>query len=153
MVQLNVEEKNVHLLKPGLQGKATLTSNPDCKLPVRVSKVSSLPSSPGKFDAHLVLEGDTPHAALMPGMACTVKFVPYLKKDAIAVPNKALHEEDDKHLVYVLGKDGKHETRQVTIGRTDGDHTEILTGLHEGEEILLERPKPKAADKGKGVTR
>ena len=45
---------------------------------------------------------------------------------------------------------GKHEKRQVTTGRTNGEQTEILSGLREGEEILLERPDSKkpATEKG-----
>jgi len=46
----------------------------------------------------------------------------------------------------------------VTTGQVDGDNTEILSGLREGEEILLERPGEKKAspppplEKEKGAT-
>ena len=79
---------------------------------------------------------------LMPGMACTVKFVPYAKKDAVVVPAAAVFEEDDKNFVEVM-KDGKREHRSVTVGRTNDGHTEILQGLHAGDEILLERSTEK----------
>jgi HlyD family secretion protein len=147
IVHLTLEEKDVHLLKPGSQGTAKLLFNPDRKLPAQVTKLSTVPSSPGKFDAVVVLGIEAADANLMPGMACSVKFVPYSKKEALTVPAKTIHEEDDKYIVYVAGKDGNHEKREVTPGRTEGDQTEILTGLQEGEEILLNRPSPKTADK------
>jgi multidrug efflux pump subunit AcrA (membrane-fusion protein) len=66
------------------------------------------------------------------------------------VPSRAVHEEDDRYVVYVTQKGGKPLAREVRPGRTDGDNTEILSGLREGEEILLERPGAKGSKKGQG---
>jgi RND family efflux transporter MFP subunit len=151
VVHLTIEEKDVHLLKPGSKGTARVLFNPDRKLPARVTKLATVPAAPGKFDAVVTLDlgrGDDP---LMPGMACSVKFVAYSKKDALVVPAKAVHEEDDKYVVHVARKNGKPQTREVTPGRTEGEHTEILAGLQEGEEILLERPGQQASKKGQGA--
>ena len=35
-------------------------------------------------------------------------------------------------------KTAKHEKREVTTGRTDGKSIEILSGLHEGDEVLTQ---------------
>jgi multidrug efflux pump subunit AcrA (membrane-fusion protein) len=84
--------------------------------------------------------------------------VPYSKKEAITVPTSSIHEDDDKSFVYVVDKKGKQHERTVTTGQVDGDNTEILSGLREGEEILLERPGEKKAspppplEKEKGAT-
>jgi HlyD family secretion protein len=147
IVRLSIDEKDVYLIKPGLEGKAKMLVHPDRKLPARVTKLSEVPATPGKFDAQVTLDLGAGDVGLMPGMACSVKFVPYSKKDAIAVPAKTIHEEDEHFFVYILAKGGKHEKREVTPGRTDGEHTEILEGVREGEEILLERPGKKAAEK------
>ncbi len=146
-VRLTIDEKDVHLLKPGAKGTAKVLYRPDRKFPARVTKLATVPSAPGKYDAVVALDGADED--LMPGMGCSVKFVPYSKKDAIAIPTSALHEEDDKYVVHVfVGKGVKPETRTVTPGRADGDQTEIVSGLREDEEILLERPGAKGANKG-----
>jgi HlyD family secretion protein len=147
VVHVHIEEKDVYLFKTGLEGKAKVPVNPDRKLPARVAKLSAVPAAPGKFDALVVLDLGAADDTLMPGMACSIKFVPYSKKDALAVPTKTVHEEDDKFFVYLLAKDGKHDKREVTPGRADGEHTEILSGLREGEEVLLERPTKKTSEK------
>jgi HlyD family secretion protein len=144
IAHLTIEEKDVHQIKAGLEGKAKVLVTPDKKLPVRVTKLASVPFAPGKFEAQVALDLGAGEGNLMPGMACSVKFVPYSKKDAIAIPSKLIHEEDDKFFVDVLAKDGKGDKREVTPGRTDGENTEILSGLREGEEVLLERPTKKA---------
>jgi multidrug efflux pump subunit AcrA (membrane-fusion protein) len=135
-VRLQVEEKDVHLLKPDLAGKATVAFDPDRKLAARVKHVSPVPAAPGKYDVLVALDGAGPE--LMPGMGCSIKFVPYSKKDALVVPAGAVVEEDDKHFVTVVSKAGKKERREVTPGRSHEEQTEILSGLREGEEVLRE---------------
>ena len=154
VLHLTVEEKDVYLVKPGLEGKAKVLFHPNHKILAKVTKLLPIPAAPGKFDAQVSLQLAAADADLMPGMACSVKFVPYSKKEAIAVPSSAVHEEDDQNFVYVVDKKGKQHKREVTVGHIEGDNTEILSGLRAGEEIL-ERPSDKknpAPEKEKGAT-
>jgi RND family efflux transporter MFP subunit len=156
VVHLTVDEKDVYVVKPGLKGQAKVPFHPQLKLGTKVTNVMQVPAAPGKFDAQVALQ--MPDGAdLRPGMAVNVKFVPYSKKDAIAIPTSAIQEEDDKSFVHVVDKKGKQHKREVTTGQTDGDNTEILSGLREGEEVLLERPgekksTPTPPEKEKGPT-
>ena len=139
VVRSQIEEKDVHLVKVGLTGKARMVFNPDRKLPAKVTMVSTVPAAPDKFEIQVALDIGI-EADLVPGMACSIKFVPYSQKQALIVPSTAVFEEDDTLFVNVVDKKGKTEQRRVTPGRTNEAHTEILDGLREGEEILLERP-------------
>lgn len=148
VVYLSVEEKEVHLLKVGATGTVKLTSRPDRKLSAKVSKLSAAPEAPGHYAAQVRLELGKDDADLLPGMACSIKFVAYAKKSAIVIPTKTIHDEDGKDIVFLLTSAGKHEMRTVTRGRSHGDDTEILTGLKEEDEILLERPSAKKEKAG-----
>jgi multidrug efflux pump subunit AcrA (membrane-fusion protein) len=79
----------------------------------------------------------------MPGMACTVKFTAYRKKDALLVPTTAVFSDDDgeSHYVYLAGERGKHHA--VKVGKSHDGKTEIVEGLREGEEILASKPAAK----------
>jgi HlyD family secretion protein len=145
VVHLTIDENDVHLVKPGLEGKAKLLVDPERKLPARVATLAPVPAAPGKFDAEVIIEMTPADARLMPGMACSVHFVPYAKKDALAIPSRLIREEDDRSFVDILGPGGKSEKREITTGKNDGEHTEILTGLRAGDRILLERPDPHTA--------
>jgi HlyD family secretion protein len=158
VVHLSIEEKDVHWVKPGLEGKAIAPVVPGRKLSARVTRVAPLPGSPGKFDARVTLEAGSADAALMPGMACTVSFVPYSKPEAVAVPSKFIHDDADKHFVEVVGKSGQTERREITPGHDNGEQTEILAGLSVGDLVLTERPaktaqgpQPTKAEKEKGA--
>ncbi len=96
----------------------------------------------GTFDARISL-GDLKEPSLMPGMACTVKVTSYQKADALTVPAEAVFSDDsdeDVHFVYVQHKDDKSAKVYVTTGKKSGTRLEILEGLREGDEILLEKP-------------
>jgi multidrug efflux pump subunit AcrA (membrane-fusion protein) len=143
-VRAAVEEKDLHHLHAGLQGKLVPVADPDRKLAARVAEVSPIPISPRTFEARVTMEAGKDDPALVPGMACTVKLLPYVKPDALTVPAKAVFPDeldDDKHFVYLPAKDGKPEKRSVRLGKTAGDSVEVLSGLQEGDEILLEKPK------------
>jgi multidrug efflux pump subunit AcrA (membrane-fusion protein) len=144
LVTLTVAEKEMHWLKPGMAGKARVPFRPDRKLTARVTRLAPLPVSPGKFEVQVALDLGPEDASLMPGMACTIQWVPYHKTSAIAIPTSYIHDEEDRSIVYVLAASGKHNKREVKLGAVSGDNTEILAGLHEGDEILLERPQPDA---------
>jgi multidrug efflux pump subunit AcrA (membrane-fusion protein) len=144
-VRVSVDEKDVHLLKAGLPGKAELTLNPERKLAARLEKVSPVPAVPGKFEALVTLHVPPGSPELVPGLACSIKFVPYARKDALTVATSSVVEEDDGHAVYVAGKDGKAEKRTVTPGRAARGRTEIVSGLVPGDEVLLEPPADRKA--------
>jgi len=63
------------------------------------------------------------------GMACTVKLVAYLKKDALTVPKTAVQSDpldEQKQYVYVVQKDGKPKKQPVTVGKKTDKVIEIL---------------------------
>jgi RND family efflux transporter MFP subunit len=59
----------------------------------------------------------------------------------IVVPATAVHRRGGLELVVVRASDGTARTRAVTTGQTlDGNRIEILSGLDEGEEIVVDTP-------------
>lgn len=140
-LRLDLPEAHVHHVRPGLEGSASPAAFPDAELPAAVESVSRVPVAPGIFDAVVELEGSEHLERLVAGMACTVELVPYSSGDALTVPNGAIHEESDVTVVWLQGRDGGAPVkRRVRTGKTDGTRTEILDGLEEGDEVLLEKP-------------
>ena len=58
------------------------------------------------------------------------------RDDVLHVPQSAVMEAGDKHLVYYENEDGIKAYKKVQIGATLGKRTEILSGLTEGEKII-----------------
>ena len=149
-IRAAASEDKLHYLRPGVKGIATPTGDPDQKLAVSVDGVSDVPVAPGSFDARLKLLLEKRAKRLVPGMACKVKLVPYLKKDALTVPPKAVvtdELDEQKHYVNVIGKDGKPQKRAVTLGEKTDKQVEVLKGLAEGDKVSLERRKRRSRER------
>lgn len=58
-------------------------------------------------------------------------------QDTLVIPTLALRTHGDKKIVLVLRADGKIEERDVVTGLADIMNTQILSGLSEGEEVVL----------------
>ena len=74
---------------------------------------------------------------LYPGMFVKVAFV-IGESQRLLVPASALIRRSEVTGVYVVGNDNSVRLRQVRVGRTFGDRTEILAGLRPGERIAID---------------
>jgi len=153
-IRAAVSESDLEKIHPGLKGTARPAAYPDLRLDATLARVDAIPSASDSFDAKIDVSldgGDKRTASLVPGMACTVKMVSYLDKRALVAPAKAVFREDldeDQRYVFLARKEGKPEKRSVTVGKQSEDKVEIVRGLAEGDEVMLERPKetPAAAE-------
>jgi RND family efflux transporter MFP subunit len=76
---------------------------------------------------------------LKPGMSVSMTVPVAKATGAVSVPVSAIFREEKSQVVYVR-KGGQTERRSVQVGITDLGYAEILSGLDEGEEILLFAP-------------
>jgi len=147
-IRATVEEKDLSALtQPNdLKGVVTPTFDPERRLPARLTSVVSVPREPGKFEVVIAVDLGPDQTAIKPGMAASVRFIPYRKDNALTVPSTAIFEDDSADpatsYVYVAkpDKDGKFPKRPVKICKKSGTKTEVLSGLAEGDEILTSKP-------------
>jgi membrane fusion protein (multidrug efflux system) len=59
-------------------------------------------------------------------------------KNALIIPQKATFEVLDKKYVFVVDKDSRVRSREITIGSEMNDLYAVTSGLAEGDKILLE---------------
>lgn len=138
LVRATVEEKELHQLRTNITGEATPVGFPDLKLPAKLTQLSLAPRGAGSFEAKVSI-GPAKDQAIMPGMACTVKFVGYRNDKAMLVPSSAVfRDEDDAPYIYAVGSTPKKTS--VKVGKTSGGKTEILEGLAVGDEIYTAKP-------------
>jgi len=68
----------------------------------------------------------------VPGLFVNVDVILAEKPAALAIRNEALQDHEGKQVVFVKEKEG-FEPRAVKLGRTDGEFTEVLSGVKAGE--------------------
>jgi multidrug efflux pump subunit AcrA (membrane-fusion protein) len=77
---------------------------------------------------------------LRPEMTASVR-VELEKRTVLAVPTRAIRREEGQSVVFVW-QDRRAEPRRVRTGWRDGPWVEIVEGLRDGEQILLDPPAP-----------
>ncbi len=144
MIRTTVPESQSQRVRTGLQAVVLPVGFAALKLSAVVQRVGAIPMGSSGFDCQLTVASDGLTSAIVPGMNCEMKMIPYKKTDALTVPPKAVFTEEfdpAKQYVYLQGKDGKPQKRVVTLGERNDKQIEVLQGLAEGDEILLEKPK------------
>lgn len=76
-------------------------------------------------------------ASLEVGVSGTIQIVADSRENVLAVPLNAIFSAEDKSYVYVLGADNMREVRWVETGLYGDSTVEILSGLTEGEKVIL----------------
>lgn len=67
----------------------------------------------------------------------SASFVGNKREQVLTVPVQALHRSDGRTFVYVLGDNNIREVRFVEIGLEGDTNAEVLSGLTEGEVVIL----------------
>ncbi len=79
-----------------------------------------------------------PDPTLESGHAGSIEAVLDLREDALYVDRRAIETARGKQFVYILNEEGLRESRDVTVGKQFGNVVEILSGLKEGDSVILE---------------
>ncbi len=74
---------------------------------------------------------------LWPGQFANVTVTLDQQQDAIVIPAEALQNGPKGQYVYVVKPDSTAEMRSVKVDRTDGPDTVIVSGLRDGETVVV----------------
>ena len=138
---VKVDEKDLHLLSPGLKGRDELAGFPDAEGAIALESVSPVPRD-GKVDARFTVSGPAVGVKPVPGMTGSARCQVYSRPDAVTLPSSAIfRDEDGRKIVWLPEKDGAApERRVVKTGRASGGKTEIIEGIVAGDVVRSSRP-------------
>lgn len=95
---------------------------------------------PSTRTARVRVEVDNENALLRPGQFVTARLHPAgaEARDALTIPRAALLQIEGRPAVFVaVGRD-VYEPRALDLGAGDGDRVEVLRGVAEGDEVVVE---------------
>lgn len=75
-------------------------------------------------------------ASIKNGAVGTVDLILKEKKNVLFLPSSLIYDMGGKKIVYMEGKNGVKETREVTLGETIDNMIEITGGLEENEQVI-----------------
>jgi len=84
------------------------------------------------------LEFPNPGLSLRPGMFATVWIETDRRDGVLMIPTEAILQGGDRQTVFVAEGQGRYRAQSVTTGLAgDNRHTEVLSGLAEGEQVVV----------------
>jgi HlyD family secretion protein len=130
----------------GLPCSITIDALPGRQFSGKVTFVALLPdqgsrwSNPNARWYRTDVAIQSPTDEIRPGMSCAITVRMAELTDALYVPVQCVFHESAGNVSYVSSSRGI-EVRPVTVGRYNVENVQILSGLSEGETVLLSRPK------------
>jgi RND family efflux transporter MFP subunit len=133
-----VDETDVGRVKPGLKVEYWVDAFRDKRFHGAINLLYPQPEIRDNIVYYLAIVKIDPDDAVLlkPEMTTHVRIIIEQKKDVLVVPNNAVRFENGKSVVYIKGLK-KDEPRAVTAGIRDDRFTEILSGLQEGDKIVI----------------
>jgi HlyD family secretion protein len=77
-----------------------------------------------------------PPASLGAGYRLEARIVTWEGDDVISVPTSALFQQDGGWAVFAV-QDGRATRRPIQIGHRSAEAAEVLSGLSEGDQVIL----------------
>jgi YHS domain-containing protein len=127
-------ETEAKYFKPGMPVTVSLPHG-NRSFTARVAKIPPQ-FDPGSRTLKVRLEADNPGYQLRPEMFVDVEL-PMQTQETVSVPVEALLDSGLKKTVFIEKKPGIFEPREVKTGRNFGNRTEIVSGLDQGERIVV----------------
>jgi RND family efflux transporter MFP subunit len=142
-LKISIDESDSQNVRVGCSAEATFDAIPEEIYNGLITQVSPLLVSVGQYGAvqtwaQLETPEGTNNRVLKIGLTASVDITCSQAENVLLIPTIALHKSDGKNIVHVLNSDGAIEEREVNIGKSNTNQTEIVSGLSEGERVITD---------------
>ncbi len=144
-IKTRIYEAIIEKVSLGLKAHVRLDAHPGKTISGYVHKVAVLPSrqhswlNPGVKVFDVIIKLDDEVLRLKPGMTAQVELVLARLENVMSVPIAAVFTEQNKTYCWRV-EDGKSKRIQVEVGGMNDARVQIVSGLNEGDTVLLTSP-------------
>lgn len=145
-IQVDVNESYINRVRPRQPVEAMLNAYPAWKIPGSViAIIPTADRSKATVKVRIAIAGKD--ARIVPDMGVRVAFLgqgpggsaPAESTAGVLVPADAVRADGEQSIVFVYAGD-KVERRVIAVGRAMGESRQILTGLRDGEQVVVAPP-------------
>jgi HlyD family secretion protein len=154
-VQTSVDEADIGKVKNSQHVEFTVDAYPDKTFEGSVSEVRLQPVNTNNVITYIViLNAPNPDKTLMPGMTASATIYIEENANALIIPGKALRFLPDSayvkasaslfpdmnkknQMVWLRDEQCGLRPKLVAVGIDNGNNVEILSGLNEGDEVII----------------
>ncbi len=164
-IKAEISEADVIKVKPGMQVYFTILGDPTKKYFATLRSVEPAPTTyatdsdttttttASAVYYYGIFDIDNPDGTLRPSMTANVSIVEQSARHVLVIPSAALgrkSKDGSTTVMVATGKDGsgKPERRKIQAGISDGNNTQVISGLKEGEMVIVAQRQATASGKG-----
>ena len=145
MVEVDIHEASLQKVRLGLPVVVTVEALPGQRFLGSVQRIAPLPDPQSMwmnpdlkvYNSDIYLEGNIP--SLRTGMSCKVEIIVEQYEDVVYVPVQTVLRVGGESTVFVV-KDNSIEERKVKVDLDNRRMIRIVSGLSEGEYVLMTPP-------------
>ncbi len=142
-VKVQIHEAVLDKVREGLPATITVDALPGEVFTGKVKSVAKMPSKDrqwyerdvNKYDTIVTIDGEV--EGLNPGMTASVEIVVDRLEDVLSVPIQAVIDVGGVSWCFVAQPSGAVERRRVEVGVSNDKFVQIVKGLEEGEQVVL----------------
>jgi HlyD family secretion protein len=142
-VKAKVPEVDIGKVSTGQQVEISADAYPDEKFRGSVRIVAPeavVEQNVTAFEVRLSIDDDQ-RSALKSGMNVNTSFVGKQVANSVMIPTVSIVRNKGKDGVLVPGKDQQPEFKEVTLGFTVKDKTQVTSGVKAGDRVFIDTPK------------
>ena len=148
-MEISVDQADMPKVTGGQGVKISFDAIPDREFDGTVTLTDPIPVNDQNVITYTVYTSiSNPDPAVRLGMSADIEFDVGKKENVLAVPNIAVKTKDGKKVVTTV-VNGNQENVDVEVGASDDENTEIISGLSEGDEVVVGTIK-KSSEQGGG---
>ena len=139
-VDVVVDETDVAKIQPGQPVSVTFEALSGQRLNGRVAVIAptaTVQQGVVNYQVQIQLDPAAQAQAVKPGMTATAQIEVQRKDNAVLVPNRAIKTQGRNRTVEVADLDVKTATRQIQVGMSNDQQTEITSGLQAGDRVVI----------------
>ena len=136
-----VDEMDIPNVKLGQKAVIIVDALPELKLQGEVTSISPLATEESGLVLYNIKVGfEVPEGSrLKAGMSATADIILSERSSVLLVPSRAIGQDSQGNPVVKVMVNGQIEERPVVIGIADDYQTEIVSGLNEGDTVVIEK--------------
>ena len=127
-----VNEEDVGVLRRGMKAELHLYSSPDKNYVATITAILPTADSSSRYAINLDVD-NPPDAPFLYGLTGDMLITVARKENALIVPARAINIDQ-----ALIVDNGVVEQRTVKVGFKSADYAEILSGLNEGDQVIVE---------------
>lgn len=140
-IEVDVSESYIQRVHPNQKVEAVLDAYPDWRIPAHV--ITVIPTADRqKATVKVRIAFDVKDPRILPDMGVKVSFIDSsgaAAQKTVVIPKSAIRHDGDQDVVFIVNGN-RAERRAVKVAATEGDDVKLLSGVSEGERVVVEGP-------------